>query len=470
MPLIGRVWISVLSALTKTTLIALTVLNAAFWVRVSSTYWLANIPGLILAIVVAVSFISSNRTVGRTVGTSIIFGLISLAGWAVCVSTQPNERPAGLVAVHTVYVLGVIAVLIADGATRHRPSGPSQRQQRKQAEAAQAATRQTELDYAAKIERQQKWVEHATRPGFMTGYEPAALADVVLVRPPYMYGEPGAGLSGSGFSASAVKRGQEGELNFAKSLAKAGLLYRFATFWSVQTPAADGPGTDPQFPTDIDCVLISGSRVWLLDMKNYTQGDVTWRSDTSTDEVGRQVPVVLAIDNVTGGQVGQERHASQQMMLAQERFQKRLDASGVKSYAIVAAVVMMPRPEGMGIVPPNVTWPGGVQAAALPDVLGWLAAEPHFDPSTSDAVFVTRVLNTLIKDESGLAPQLGKLPKRTPPASSVARASALVPAAEPADGAQAPVTVAATVGKTCRECGEAIGDGQSFCFSCGASA
>lgn len=465
-----------LHTITGLVLGLLTLLDAAFWVRIGSSYWLWNVPGIILAIIVIVCFVRGEHIVAA----SIIFPILALAGWmlgAVTSQLSVPAAPAGLLTVHTIWVFGFAATLIVDKVRStqiaSRGDGPSPRQAARQQKADQKAARQAELEYAAKIERQQKWVEKASRPGYMTGYEPAALANVTFERPPYMYGDPGVGLLGSGFDQRSVDRGREGEVNFAKSLAKAGLIGRFATFWSVQTPAADGPGIDPQFPTDIDCVLITGNTVWLLDMKNYAQGDVTWKSEMSTDERGKPIQIVVAIDNVTGGQVGEDRHVSQQMKLARERFQKRFAASGVK-YRINAAVVMMPRPEGLGLIPQEVKWPGDIQAAGLPHVLDWLAREPSFNPATDDAVFVTRVLNTLIKDESGSAPQLGKRPKHQNTTAAPATAAQTTQyAASPSPSVAAPVPeppAPPAAKKNCKECGAEMDADQEFCYACGAAA
>ncbi|MFK4790718.1 hypothetical protein [Microbacterium sp. ZW T5_56] len=266
--------------------------------------------------------------------------------------------------------------------------------------------RRRELEYAAQIERVRRAQDRATRPGALTGYEPKRLADVVLERPARMFGSPGAGLGGSGFDARSVKRGQDGEVNFAKGLQKDGLLARFASYWSVHVPdAALGASIETQ--ADVDCVLVSGSTVWLLDMKNYQQGDVVWRVEEHSPSGSH---LLSATDAVTGGYVGQPRPMSVNMSLATEAFRSRLSRSGLR-FDLRPVVVMMPQGDGLGTIE-DIVYPGGVPAVGLPTLLEWLSNEADYDERAEDSVILHAILSQLLKDETGSAimidPQTGR--------------------------------------------------------------
>ena len=364
-----------------------------------------------------------------------------------------------------------------------------------------AERRERELKYAERIERQRNSVARASGPGELTGFEPQALAAVTLEESPNVHGDPGAGLAGSDFSASAVSLGQQGELNFAKTLQVAGLLNKFQSFWSVHMPD-DDIGASTQFMTDIDCVLVSGTSVWLVDVKNYAQGDVTWRIEESSELGGSEKRELVMIDNQSGGYVGKPRQMSRNMELAQDRFRARFSEAGI-SYDVKSAVVMMPRNNGIGTLD-NVSWPGGIPAVALPHLLFWLGSEPPFDPYNQDARLVTSILSSLLKDESGSAMRLGQMPTRgqastssrpnggqrsTPPPPPPPPAAAPVAPPVPAppvavqpspnqfeaagDSLEATVEAAvsadASPERTCSSCGAKIEEDWKFCYECGAS-
>lgn len=222
-------------------------------------------------------------------------------------------------------------------------------------------------------------LERPSAPGEMTGYEPRELKSLPVPTGEFMHGTPGSGLSESGFNADAVRVGQMGELNFAKALAKRGLLDGFHSFWSVAMPTEYG-GRDLDFQSDIDCVLVSGKRIWLLDMKQYTQGDVTWLT-----EFGE----LVCIDNPTGSQVGPVRKMSKNMSMAKDRFEAAFPDFDVRAY-----VVFMPGNNGIGKV--NASWPGHVSAWPLNRMLSLLVSQ-HDDPNLVSATAVRRLTN-LVKN------------------------------------------------------------------------
>ena len=153
--------------------------------------------------------------------------------------------------------------------------------------------RQDELDYAQKMESYSNRKKRSEELGTITGYEPEKLEKINLVSNPLMRGEPGAGLSGSGFSQGNIQAGSLGELNFAKALQIKNLLQQFASYWSVQYPFEYSPGPDTSSKGDIDCVLISKKNVYLVDLKLYLQGNITWTTVKNTNQV-------VAVDNITG--------------------------------------------------------------------------------------------------------------------------------------------------------------------------
>lgn len=83
---------------------------------------------------------------------------------------------------------------------------------------------------------------------------------------PNVHGTPGKGLETAvldGLDEYRVKAGLKGEVSLARMLASMG-LDGTEIFFSCRNPA------DPSGRTDIDCVLVDGNTVWLLDAKHYT--------------------------------------------------------------------------------------------------------------------------------------------------------------------------------------------------------
>ena len=255
--------------------------------------------------------------------------------------------------------------------------------------------RQEQLDYAKKMKSYVNRKKRSQELGTMTGYEPEELEKIELVSNPLMRGEPGAGLAGSGFSESNIQSGSLGELNFAKVLQVKNLLQQFASYWSVQYPFKYVPGPDTSSKGDIDCVLISKKNVYLIDLKLYKQGNLTWKTVKSTNQV-------VAVDNITGNWVGKPREMSKNMRFATERIQEKFDKLGI-DMKVKPYVVMMPTDRGIGKVD-NVFWPGRVECLTLIDFLKILEKEKPFDLYAVEAEVLDSVFTWLTKDESGSAP------------------------------------------------------------------
>lgn len=335
--------------------------------------------------------------------------------------------------------------------------------------------RRRELEYSQVIGRQKRGVNRASGPGTITGYEPYALEGIELTDHPHMHGTPGEGLAGSGFAAENVKRGQEGELNFAKALQTQGHLDSFASFWSVHLADSE-IGASLTYNTDIDCVLVTATSVWLVDVKNYAQGDVTWRVEPALQANADGRTELIAIDNATDGYVGRPRPMSRNMLMAHKHFSHRFKESGLP-FTVRPVVVMMPRDNGLGVID-NVKWPGDIPTVGLPTLLSWLASERPFQASSEDSQLVAAILDSLLKDESGSALRLGEFRsswkrKSAPPAVTSVPAATRPPTPSPstatADEPHEPVTVAKSTGSmTCDSCGATKEENWEFCYKCGA--
>lgn len=254
--------------------------------------------------------------------------------------------------------------------------------------------RQEEQQYAKQMDQYYNRQNKSNEYGTMTGYEPKELERIDLIPSDFMRGQPGAGLSGSGFSKSNIQSGALGELNFAKTLQIENLLNRFASYWSVQYPDTYSAGPDSRSRGDIDCVLISKKHVYLVDLKLYAQGDVTWKTVDNK---------VVAVDNVTGEWVKEPRKMSKNMLYATERVQEKMDKLGIK-LKVKPYVVMMPTDRGLGEVD-NVYWPGNVKCLTLIDFLNQLEKEKPLNPNSPEFEVLDDMFTWLTKDESGSAPK-----------------------------------------------------------------
>lgn len=225
-------------------------------------------------------------------------------------------------------------------------------------------------------------LERATEKGTISGYEPEALKAVDIPEHPLMHGKPGVGLSDSGFDQGAVRAGQTGEVNFAKALAKAGLIQRFATFWSIHMLSQDTYGKEQ---SDVDCAIVTGHTIYLVDLKYYPGGNVEYRLADGQQLVCYDVP--------TGQPIGQPKKMSKNMQIAVERFRSRYKNYG--SFGLQARVVLVPTNSGVGRIE-GVKWPGDIPAMMLPDFLAELQSQPSFIESL-DSDLVRRTFQGLLK-------------------------------------------------------------------------
>lgn len=212
-------------------------------------------------------------------------------------------------------------------------------------------------------------VDKASQKGRNTGYEPYHLDKLPMPKSPHMRGVPGIGLSSAQHMTDySIKSGQMGEANFAKALAVTsstgsrdyssfakGMLDRVNSFWSIAMPAEKVPyKADSVFKTDIDCIIVSGKDILLIDTKFYTSGDVTYTSS------GNQLHCT---DNSTGAMVKGPTTMTRNMEMALQRFKSHYPSMNVSAY-----VVMMPTNSGAANIS-NVYWPGRIPAVTIEQIL-----------------------------------------------------------------------------------------------------
>lgn len=273
---------------------------------------------------------------------------------------------------------------LVDGQTVRVPQpvkGKLTRKQRKELQAYEELRATVEAAYnapeavaareAAQEAYENQFVDKPTRSGLTTGFEPYALESVEISYAPYKRGEPGRGLDASAFSTTHVQLGQEGEVNFAKALQKAGLLERFGTVWSSSLPSLEHASiADEHYTGDIDVIVFTGSKIFLYDLKNYASGDVTYYTDAAQQRV-------YAVDNPTGKYLRGHYKMSKNMETALERYEKHNFFMNVR-----AEVVLMPTNYGEPTVDHNARWTGGVPVTTLSAVIRHLSTQSDFGPES----------------------------------------------------------------------------------------
>ena len=230
------------------------------------------------------------------------------------------------------------------------------------------------------------YIDKVSQQGLKTGFEPYAMEKVHLKTSPYMIGNPGGGLAQSNFGETEIRLGQQGEVNFAKALQKTGMINKFDTFWSTYLPKKEYFSRDYEFEADVDCVIFTGSTIYLVDLKNYKGGDLTYRN---------QGDYLTATDNKTGNAIRlTSGKMSYNMKLAKEKYTSALRGR----YRIEARVVIMPQNNGQPVVD-NLYWPGMIKAMTLTEFLNELhQVQPipvHMDRGTHSGFY--NGMDTLIK-------------------------------------------------------------------------
>lgn len=216
-----------------------------------------------------------------------------------------------------------------------------------------------------------------TQRGGRHGLEPAILEPVQLSPSPTMIGWPGKGLDRSGFASNQVELGQRGELLLAKALTYTGIIKSIATLWSLTSP--DKHGRPNQYGTDIDCVIVTGTTIYLVDAKYYAAGNVTYRS---------RGDYLYCTDNVSGMLIGQPRKMGKNMAWTRATL-----STMFPGIPIIALVCFIPTEKGEASLA-NVEWPGGVPAYTLSTFLTNLCTDVKHHPYTGRGKTAT-VVNQL---------------------------------------------------------------------------
>lgn len=223
-------------------------------------------------------------------------------------------------------------------------------------------------------------LQTASRNGRITGFEPKTIEQWPVPTHFNMKGAPGAGLHGAqNMSQINIDLGVKGEENFARALAATNQIGRFSTIWSVPVPSMDSfrPG---EYETDIDCIIGTGSAIFLVDLKNYKSGDVRYH---------RRGDILYCEDVATGQQVGEPKTMSRNMEMATAAMRKHFPDAN-----IVPVVVFMPTDKGEGTID-KVVWPGGIPAMNLTDFLSVLVNQGEFNWKLPHSGAVARMGNLL---------------------------------------------------------------------------
>ena len=225
-------------------------------------------------------------------------------------------------------------------------------------------------------------IDKASAKGKITGYEPNAMKELPLPHGNlYLYGNPGSGLESSNFDDKSIELGMLGEVNFAKALEKLGILEKNASYWSVNRPDFNGTLGG----ADVDCVILTANTLWLLDMKYYPGGDMTYYSYGN---------LLLAIDNQTGSQVGEVRKMTRNMEAAELVF--KVIAKGY-DVEVKSAVVLIPTHMGSARVGHDAQWPGNVPIMTLPDFIERIQSEQVYDNKSARQRRLSAMLQGLVK-------------------------------------------------------------------------
>lgn len=240
-----------------------------------------------------------------------------------------------------------------------------------------------------------------TGSGIITGYEPSVFKSIPLERTPLMFGSPGIGRVWQGFESPQVIMNRFGALNFAKALQMEALNCKFAFFWSVHIPG-DPFGYTQDLESDVDCIIVTGSSVFLVDIKNYEQGNVSWHESNG---------YVVMEDRSMLIEPAIQLEMTMSMQHATEIVLDKLNNEKIPNW-VTPRIVFMPRTYGIGDI--RATWPGDSLALGLPDMLKELAQEPPLDLDNPDTEKLINIFRGYLESSEFIPVQPGVLPEEEP--------------------------------------------------------
>lgn len=185
-----------------------------------------------------------------------------------------------------------------------------------------------------------------------------------------IYGNPGSGLSASGFGKDQIRSGSRGEEIFAKLLSWDHILDYCSSYWSVWNPEQDGEKNS--YGTDIDCILKFGNHILLIDVKNYRSG-----VDYHTLIPGKAMFCMYAKARV----VAHDPYIfSSNMAFAYLNLTQYLRRCG-SSCDVESYVVLVPSTTGQATLDADICWPGGIRAMSYTNFVTMLNERAQKDPS-----------------------------------------------------------------------------------------
>lgn len=150
---------------------------------------------------------------------------------------------------------------------------------------------------------------------------------------PNFHGTPGHGLEDSGFEQWRIDAGQAGERALARVIAGARWADDEDVFFSLAVPG---------FPDiDVDCAVLSGRDLWLLDAKRYRVEDDAAYTCYGGDGTTLYLRRLDADGHPTGDILG-EHHISRSTVMARQGFKERFPALTIHS-----ATLLTPSADGM---------------------------------------------------------------------------------------------------------------------------
>jgi hypothetical protein len=143
---------------------------------------------------------------------------------------------------------------------------------------------------------------------------------------PNFHGTPGHGLEDSGFEQWRIDAGQAGERALARVIAGARWADDVDVFFSLAVPG---------FPDiDVDCVVLSGLDLWLLDAKRYRVEDdaayTCYGGDGTTLYLRR-----LDADGHPTGEILGEHHISRSTVMARQAFTEQFPLLTIRSATLL---------------------------------------------------------------------------------------------------------------------------------------